>query len=159
MFPVLNNLLLVFVFAIASFGASSLMLTGGIQNEDVGRRKLVTENPGFISIDCGANGDYHDEATGIVYRTDREFIDTGENHEVSTENGNYLSSDNLIQRQLKNLRSFPNGTRNCYTLNCNLNRVETTVIWSELSSITEIMIPLSNHPSLTYIWVLIIGTL
>ncbi|WRX27485.1 Malectin-like domain - like 10 [Theobroma cacao] len=82
MFPVLNNLLLVFVFAIASFDASSLMLTGGIQNEDVGRRKLVTENPGFISIDCGANGDYHDEATGIVYRTDRDFIDTGENHEV-----------------------------------------------------------------------------
>ncbi|KAK6267763.1 hypothetical protein QUC31_011923 [Theobroma cacao] len=81
MFPVLNNLLLVFVFAIASFGASGLMLTGGIQNEDVGRRKLVTENPGFISIDCGANGDYHDEATGIVYRTDRDFIDTGENHE------------------------------------------------------------------------------
>lgn len=48
MFPVLNNLLLVFVFAIASFGASSLMLTGGIQNEDVGRRKLVTENPGKL---------------------------------------------------------------------------------------------------------------
>lgn len=39
------------------------------------------------------------------------FTDTGTNHNIS---GEYVVP--LLARQVQNLRSFPNGTRNCYTL-------------------------------------------
>ncbi|KAK7828301.1 putative leucine-rich repeat receptor-like serine/threonine-protein kinase, partial [Quercus suber] len=64
----------------------------------------------FITIDCGSNEDYIDEETSIPYISDKGLIDTGI---VKT-----VSSDSLanLQRYVKNLRSFPQGTRNCYTL-------------------------------------------
>ncbi|XP_050289766.1 probable LRR receptor-like serine/threonine-protein kinase At1g05700 [Quercus robur] len=65
---------------------------------------------GFISIDCGSNEDYIDERTKIRYISDKELIDTGIVKTVSPD-----SSTNL-QQNAKNLRSFPQGTRNCYTL-------------------------------------------
>ncbi|XP_039159394.1 putative leucine-rich repeat receptor-like serine/threonine-protein kinase At2g19230 [Eucalyptus grandis] len=69
------------------------------------------QNPGFISIDCGATNAYIEEENNIAYQTDEGFIDSGKNMQISTEV--------IYQRSLqlaKNLRSFPNGTRNCYTL-------------------------------------------
>ncbi|KAL3720908.1 hypothetical protein ACJRO7_005677 [Eucalyptus globulus] len=69
------------------------------------------QNPGFISIDCGATNAYIEKENNIAYQTDEGFIDSGKNMQISTE-VIYRTSLQLS----KNLRSFPNGTRNCYTL-------------------------------------------
>ena len=65
---------------------------------------------GFISIDCGGDEDYTDKETGIPYKSDKELIDTGIVNTICPD-----LSGNLPQ-YLKNLRSFPYGKRNCYTL-------------------------------------------
>ncbi|KAM3747460.1 hypothetical protein ACB098_05G037000 [Castanea mollissima] len=70
---------------------------------------------GFISINCGATSDYLDEGTGIFYKSDSGFIDTGTNNAISPEYYSLMASPNYV-RQMKNLRSFPQGTKNCYTL-------------------------------------------
>jgi Malectin-like domain len=66
---------------------------------------------GFISIDCGAPSgtNYEDVSTVITYVSDDSYIDTGINYNISK---NIISPS----RQSSTLRSFPNGTRNCYTL-------------------------------------------
>ncbi|XP_044496590.1 LOW QUALITY PROTEIN: putative leucine-rich repeat receptor-like serine/threonine-protein kinase At2g19230 [Mangifera indica] len=65
----------------------------------------------FVSIDCGATGDYIDNVTGLFYESDAMYIDAGEVRETSHE-------FNLpcYKQQVQYLRSFPQGTRNCYTL-------------------------------------------
>ncbi|KAI5555558.1 hypothetical protein BDE02_19G090000 [Populus trichocarpa] len=73
------------------------------------KRKLATENSGFISIDCGAEEDYLDRNTGISYKTDKDFISTGKNMFVAPEY-------NLPTRFKNSVRTFPEGKRNCYTL-------------------------------------------
>ncbi|KAJ1689475.1 hypothetical protein LUZ63_013630 [Rhynchospora breviuscula] len=67
---------------------------------------------GFISIDCGAPSGtrYQDNSTGIFYVSDDSYIDTGTNYRIDPK---YTSPSN----QASTLRSFPNETRNCYTLN------------------------------------------
>ncbi|KMZ67174.1 putative Protein kinase [Zostera marina] len=64
---------------------------------------------GFISIDCGQEKSYNDTVTGLSYVSDSDFIDTGENHKIPT-------NMNATNQQGYHLRSFPNGTRNCYRL-------------------------------------------
>ena len=54
-----------------------------------------------------------DESTGIFYKSDTSFIDTGTNNNVSAE---YYYSNSLYTPQANTLRSFPQGTKNCYTL-------------------------------------------
>ncbi|XP_073008266.1 putative leucine-rich repeat receptor-like serine/threonine-protein kinase At2g19230 [Typha latifolia] len=66
---------------------------------------------GFISIDCGATSNSSDSITGIPYTTDDQFIETGTNHNVAS---NYI--DSSIRKQYTTVRSFPEGDRNCYTL-------------------------------------------
>lgn len=68
---------------------------------------------GFISIDCGlAEGIiYKDNKTGINYTSDSTFINAGEIRNIPT---NYAGEDS--DRQLRTIRSFPNGNRNCYNL-------------------------------------------
>ncbi|PON84284.1 Malectin-like carbohydrate-binding domain containing protein, partial [Trema orientale] len=68
----------------------------------------------FISLDCGiADGaSYTDQTTGISYIPDTNFTETGENFDVSPQ----YKLQTKIQ-QFWNVRSFPNGARNCYTLN------------------------------------------
>lgn len=67
---------------------------------------------GFISIDCGLvdEASYTDETTSIYYTWDVNFTDSGESHSISPE---YKAS---LDRQFWKVRSFPEGTRNCYTL-------------------------------------------
>ena len=65
---------------------------------------------GFIGIDCGSDEDYSDKYNNISYTSDKELIDTGLAKTISPN-----SSRNLPQFA-KNLRSFPQGTKNCYTL-------------------------------------------
>ncbi|KAL5757666.1 hypothetical protein ACOSP7_020277 [Xanthoceras sorbifolium] len=68
---------------------------------------------GFISIDCGTARDsrYTDRITGLDYVSDEMFVDTGVSNNVSPD---YNSND--IEQQFLNVRSFPEGKRNCYTL-------------------------------------------
>ncbi|RWR78151.1 putative LRR receptor-like serine/threonine-protein kinase [Cinnamomum micranthum f. kanehirae] len=69
---------------------------------------------GFLSIDCGIAEDlnYTDDNTGIFYTSDTKFINTGTNKEIAA---TYITQQ-TFQRQYQNLRIFPHGTRNCYTL-------------------------------------------
>ncbi|KAL8093836.1 hypothetical protein AgCh_035641 [Apium graveolens] len=71
------------------------------------------EQPGFISIDCGipGNSNYTDTTTGINYVSDSEFTDAGESKTILPI---HRASD--LEKQFLTLRSFPQGTRNCYTL-------------------------------------------
>lgn len=72
---------------------------------------------GFISIDCGGaqNSSYTEETTGLTYISDADFIDTGETKLVLPKYGN------KEQLPYQSLRSFPQGARNCYTLNLTSN--------------------------------------
>ncbi|XP_044496589.1 senescence-induced receptor-like serine/threonine-protein kinase [Mangifera indica] len=72
---------------------------------------LAGDPSGFISIDCGASGDYTDNVTGLFYESDATYIDTGEIRETS-----FDFNLSCYKQQVKYLRSFPQGTRNCYTL-------------------------------------------
>ncbi|KAB1218467.1 hypothetical protein CJ030_MR3G026347 [Morella rubra] len=67
----------------------------------------------FISIDCGlpANSTYTENTTSIIYISDDTFIDTGIRNSIPL----YLKD--AFQRQVWSLRSFPQGTRNCYHIN------------------------------------------
>ena len=68
---------------------------------------------GFISIDCGSSdaAGYTDETTGITYLSDANFTESGENADISAE-----LKLQMGDKQLWNVRSFPEGKRNCYTL-------------------------------------------
>ncbi|CAL9074496.1 unnamed protein product, partial [Musa acuminata var. zebrina] len=74
---------------------------------------------GFISIDCGnANSKYLDPISKISYVSDDQFINAGSNFDISSEHIN----STVPTREL-NLRSFPDGLRNCYRLkNVSQNR-------------------------------------
>ncbi|KAK1575999.1 hypothetical protein Q3G72_009992 [Acer saccharum] len=78
------------------------------------KRKLEADAnaSGFISIDCGATEGHRDNCTGLFYETDTKYVDTGEVHEISP----YFTYNGYHFQIIKNLRSFPQGTRNCYTL-------------------------------------------
>ncbi|KAI9071631.1 hypothetical protein K1719_046408 [Acacia pycnantha] len=76
-------------------------------------RKLTTSD--FISIDCGASIEYTDHQTGISYKTDSGFVETGYNSMVAPDQ-RYDVDYPYFGRQLQTLRSFPEGKRNCYTL-------------------------------------------
>ncbi|EXC62057.1 hypothetical protein L484_000022 [Morus notabilis] len=70
------------------------------------------DSSGFISIDCGISdvSRYTDETTGITYFSDANFAETGKNQGISPA---YKEQN---EQQLWNLRSFPEGSRNCYNL-------------------------------------------
>ncbi|XP_072958397.1 putative leucine-rich repeat receptor-like protein kinase At2g19210 [Typha angustifolia] len=77
---------------------------------------LVSGQPsfeGYIYIDCGimSGSSYSDTKTQLEYISDDQFIDTGTNYDIAT---NYKTS--LVAMQNLNVRSFPEGVRNCYTL-------------------------------------------
>ncbi|MQL85410.1 hypothetical protein Taro_017952 [Colocasia esculenta] len=71
---------------------------------------------GFISIDCGlAPGEDYTDRTNrrnIRYTSDERYVNTGEARGVAS---SFATNSRLGQRY-KQLRSFPDGTRNCYTL-------------------------------------------
>ncbi|KAG2722801.1 hypothetical protein I3760_02G143000 [Carya illinoinensis] len=72
------------------------------------------DQSGFISIDCGLPADsvpYKEDRTSIDYISDANFIDTGISRSIVSE----LKA--TFQQQLWNVRSFPQGVRNCYTIN------------------------------------------
>lgn len=71
---------------------------------------------GFISIDCGGPENFHyvDIDTRISYTSDGAFIRTGTNRNISSE---YAYPNNpILPQPLSDVRSFPRGSKNCYTL-------------------------------------------
>ncbi|KAF2323500.1 hypothetical protein GH714_035792 [Hevea brasiliensis] len=110
-FFLFSILWLIFTPIYATSGSSKVAIAAN--DEPAERRKLATGNPGSICIDSGVNEDYVDENIGLLYNSDRGFISTGENHD--TEPG-ISTSPHYTDRLCKNLRSFPTGKKNCYTL-------------------------------------------
>ncbi|KAK4267378.1 hypothetical protein QN277_024165 [Acacia crassicarpa] len=70
-----------------------------------------TSNSDGIRIDCGARENYTDPKTKSSYEADFGFVEYGETHNVPS---NYTKEQ--IGNQLKTLRCFPKGKRNCYTV-------------------------------------------
>ncbi|CAM0879089.1 unnamed protein product [Alopecurus aequalis] len=68
---------------------------------------------GFVSIDCGLPGEagYVDKNTTLYYTTDAGFIDAGMNGNTTFQN-----KDPSLDKYWNTVRSFPDGTRNCYTI-------------------------------------------
>ncbi|XP_031268890.1 putative leucine-rich repeat receptor-like protein kinase At2g19210 [Pistacia vera] len=66
------------------------------------------DQSGFISIDCGLpeGSDYTDDVTGIKYTSDKNFTDTGISWNITSS-----------RKTISDVRSFPEGNKNCYTLN------------------------------------------
>ncbi|CAL9080888.1 unnamed protein product [Musa textilis] len=73
----------------------------------------VNAQQGFVSIDCGMDGStsYNDTVTGITYEPDAKYINSGVNYKI---NKTYLQAATPVQAET--LRAFPNGSRNCYTI-------------------------------------------
>ncbi|PWA64877.1 root hair specific 16 [Artemisia annua] len=89
---------------------------------------------GYISIDCGSqeNFNYVDLDTRISYTSDDSFINTGVNRNISSE---YAYPNNpMLPQPLSDLRTFPQGNKNCYTLRPNggknsLNLIRATFMY------------------------------
>ncbi|GMN27477.1 hypothetical protein TIFTF001_001660 [Ficus carica] len=67
----------------------------------------------FTSIDCGTpeNSSYTDQTTGLNYVSDSAFTENGVSNTISLE-----YTTDTIEKQFWNLRSFPEGDKNGYTL-------------------------------------------
>ncbi|XP_031267723.1 probable LRR receptor-like serine/threonine-protein kinase At1g07560 [Pistacia vera] len=104
---VLELCMVVIVQVIVTISDSKLAAADNKHSE----MKLPSDPSDFISIDCGTSGDYIDNETGLFYESDAKYIDTGEINEVSP---NFTAPAYHLQVRL--LRSFPQGMRNCYTL-------------------------------------------
>ncbi|CAN6346591.1 unnamed protein product [Urochloa humidicola] len=76
------------------------------------RAQAQPDSTGFVSIDCGFPGttSYVVDTT-LSYAPDAAFTDAGENYNISEA---YVTPG--LPRSYHNVRSFPDGARNCYTL-------------------------------------------
>ncbi|ESQ30470.1 hypothetical protein EUTSA_v10012134mg, partial [Eutrema salsugineum] len=77
------------------------------------------DQSGFISLDCGLvpkDTTYTEKTTNITYTSDGNYIDSGV---VGRINDTLMTQ---FQQQTWNLRSFPEGQRNCYSFNLTRNR-------------------------------------
>ncbi|KAK1699245.1 hypothetical protein QYE76_015942 [Lolium multiflorum] len=90
-----------------------LLLCLAVATAGVLRARSQPDSNGFISIDCGLPGPASsvDRDTELPYSPDAGFTDAGSNHDVSVE---YTYS--RLWKLYYNVRSFPDGERNCYTL-------------------------------------------
>ncbi|WZY93308.1 hypothetical protein YC2023_065637 [Brassica napus] len=74
---------------------------------------LAQDQSGFISLDCGSprGTTFREGTTNLTYISDASFISTGVGRSIKQ------AYRTQFQQQAWNLRSFPQGIRNCYTLN------------------------------------------
>ncbi|RWR78157.1 putative LRR receptor-like serine/threonine-protein kinase [Cinnamomum micranthum f. kanehirae] len=73
----------------------------------------VHAQPGFISINCGmAEDSIYIDTINITYHSDAKYIETGVNYNLSKAS----LPTTTLQQLYSNVRSFPNGSRNCYNL-------------------------------------------
>ncbi|CAL4901103.1 unnamed protein product [Urochloa decumbens] len=89
-----------------------LVCLAGAASAGVMQARAQPDSNGFISIDCGFPGTtgYVDNTTTLSYAPDAAFTDAGENFNISAE------YNPRLLRRYENVRSFPDGARNCYTL-------------------------------------------
>ncbi|KAF7072254.1 hypothetical protein CFC21_077404 [Triticum aestivum] len=76
---------------------------------------VAGQQEGFLSIDCGLDAKFSgrkDTHTDIAYVSDGPYVDGGENRRVAAE----FDTPSASLEDLRTLRSFPSGLRNCYTL-------------------------------------------
>ncbi|XBH76885.1 hypothetical protein VPH35_103458 [Triticum aestivum] len=76
--------------------------------------RAQADRKGFVNIDCGHPGETYVETDTIAklqFAPDAGFIDSGSNHDISVE---YMSS--RAPKFMQNVRSFPDGKRNCYKI-------------------------------------------
>jgi senescence-induced receptor-like serine/threonine-protein kinase len=68
-----------------------------------------------ISIDCGVSESYKDNTNNFPYQADdNTVVRFGQTRNISSDNE--VSYESQIKKQLKSLRNFPDGKRNCYNL-------------------------------------------
>ncbi|RWR78156.1 putative LRR receptor-like serine/threonine-protein kinase [Cinnamomum micranthum f. kanehirae] len=73
----------------------------------------VHAQPGFISINCGmAEDSTYIDIIDTTYHSDAKYIETGVNYNLSKAS----LPTTTLQQLYNNVRSFPNGSRNCYNL-------------------------------------------
>lgn len=72
---------------------------------------LLLDLTGFVSLNCGGVG-YHEDRTGVTYVPDDTYITTG-----VSKNIHHAFQKPDRSRHLWDLRSFPEGHRNCYYFN------------------------------------------
>uniref|UniRef100_A0A9I9DW16 non-specific serine/threonine protein kinase n=1 Tax=Cucumis melo TaxID=3656 RepID=A0A9I9DW16_CUCME len=75
----------------------------------------ASDQSGFISLDCGSPEDtmYTEITNNISYVSDAPFVKSGVSESISSRMG----ADNApFPRQMRSLRSFPQGIRNCYNV-------------------------------------------
>ncbi|CAH2060204.1 unnamed protein product [Thlaspi arvense] len=68
---------------------------------------------GFISLDCGLPDDespYNDAFNGLTFTSDSRFIQTGKSSRV------HKDLNKILGKQYLTLRYFPEGKRNCYSI-------------------------------------------
>uniref|UniRef100_A0A1S4E3N3 non-specific serine/threonine protein kinase n=1 Tax=Cucumis melo TaxID=3656 RepID=A0A1S4E3N3_CUCME len=72
------------------------------------------DQSGFISLDCGLpeGTSYTETTTKLNYVSDASFINSGVSQDVASAYGD----GDTYPRQLRKLRSFPQGIRNCYSV-------------------------------------------
>ncbi|XP_010443735.1 PREDICTED: receptor-like protein kinase At5g59670 [Camelina sativa] len=74
---------------------------------------------GFISLDCGLpeyqTSPYNEASTGLLFSSDKDFIQSGKTGRVQENPKNYLEP-------YLTLRYFPEGKRNCYNLSVDKGR-------------------------------------
>ncbi|CAA7045850.1 unnamed protein product [Microthlaspi erraticum] len=72
------------------------------------------DQKGFISLDCGlspTDPSFNDPSTGLTYSTDDGFAHSGKTGKIKKE------FESIFSKPALTLRYFPDGVRNCYTLN------------------------------------------
>ncbi|TKW26263.1 hypothetical protein SEVIR_3G176600v4 [Setaria viridis] len=90
-----------------------LLCLAAVATAGVLQARAQPDSIGFISIDCGLSGtaSYVDDTNTLSYAPDAAFVDAGSNHNISAE---YITPK--LGKRYLNVRSFPDGARNCYTL-------------------------------------------
>uniref|UniRef100_K3Z3V9 Protein kinase domain-containing protein n=1 Tax=Setaria italica TaxID=4555 RepID=K3Z3V9_SETIT len=90
-----------------------LLCLAAVATAGVLQARAQPDSIGFISIDCGLSGtaSYVDDTNTLSYAPDAAFVDAGSNHNISAE---YITPK--LGKSYLNVRSFPDGARNCYTL-------------------------------------------
>ncbi|CAL9146576.1 unnamed protein product [Musa hybrid cultivar] len=103
---------------------------------------------GYVSIDCGSNYNYPDPTTQIPYVLDDQYIDRGVSYNISS---SYLTSS--LAKQLTNVRSFPDGARNCYTIPVLQNQkylIRTTFMYGNYDHLNSVMLLFDLHLDVNY---------
>ncbi|CAL9063615.1 unnamed protein product, partial [Musa banksii] len=103
---------------------------------------------GYISIDCGSNYNYPDPTTQIPYVLDDQYIDRGVSYNISS---SYLTPS--LAKQLTDVRSFPDGARNCYTMPVLQNQkylIRTTFMYGNYDHLNSAMLLFDLHLDVNY---------